>query len=429
MITTTIAVYNVTCSAGADYPTTFSISEKTEVHVYRTNALGEDQGELVYVEAFTGGATNEFKVTDVEKNGFTVELRDSYSDGKISIRRETDIDQQTRYKSGTDFPAAAQEKALDKLTMIIQELNEVLNRQLGISLSDDAGSLSIPSFEANKYLGLNGSNEFVWKEGTVAVQNDEIKDSHIDWGTGSEQVSAVDMPIADAGSHFTGTDVETALQEAGVHNDSDGKDHADVVLNNTHRSSDGKNHADVVLNNTHRSSDGTDHSYIDQDIKKAASPQFAGLHLYDQSTNADRNIEFASDASMLWDESEDTFKLDKSLDISGTINTGRGDNEVDPEPEFGKYTRVMSGDYTYTLTALAVGQTRYQYIFADYDGTVYDFAVKLPSGGTYGVTAFRIGSSAISYASNSVAGGTTILPLHTVNNTNGFYFVVYRKLT
>jgi microcystin-dependent protein len=42
---------------------------------------------------------------------------------------------------------------------------------------------------------------------------DEIKDTHIDWGTGAGQVSAVDLPIADAGSRYTGTEVETALQE------------------------------------------------------------------------------------------------------------------------------------------------------------------------------------------------------------------------
>lgn len=43
-----------------------------------------------------------------------------------------------------------------------------------------------------------------------------IKDTHIDWGTGVLQVSAADMPIADAGSHYVGTTVEAALSEIGV---------------------------------------------------------------------------------------------------------------------------------------------------------------------------------------------------------------------
>lgn len=45
------------------------------------------------------------------------------------------------------------------------------------------------------------------------IVDDSVKDVSIDWGTGSEQVSAVDVPIADGGGLITGTEVETALQE------------------------------------------------------------------------------------------------------------------------------------------------------------------------------------------------------------------------
>jgi hypothetical protein len=44
-------------------------------------------------------------------------------------------------------------------------------------------------------------------------KNDVIRDNHIDWGTGSGQVSAADVPIADGGNRYTGTNVETAMQE------------------------------------------------------------------------------------------------------------------------------------------------------------------------------------------------------------------------
>lgn len=49
--------------------------------------------------------------------------------------------------------------------------------------------------------------------GVVSINTDAVNDTHIDWGTGASQVSAVDVPIADAGSYLTGTEVETALQE------------------------------------------------------------------------------------------------------------------------------------------------------------------------------------------------------------------------
>lgn len=50
----------------------------------------------------------------------------------------------------------------------------------------------------------------------TGLVDDCIKDNHIDWGTGANQVSAVDVPIADAGGYFVSTEVEGALQEAGA---------------------------------------------------------------------------------------------------------------------------------------------------------------------------------------------------------------------
>jgi len=47
----------------------------------------------------------------------------------------------------------------------------------------------------------------------VNVLTDQIKDTHIDWGTGSNQVNASDIPIIDSGGYFTATKVESALRE------------------------------------------------------------------------------------------------------------------------------------------------------------------------------------------------------------------------
>lgn len=50
---------------------------------------------------------------------------------------------------------------------------------------------------------------------TLRVKADGINDTHIDFGTGANQVSAVDIPITDTGTYFEGTEVETALAEIG----------------------------------------------------------------------------------------------------------------------------------------------------------------------------------------------------------------------
>lgn len=83
----------------------------------------------------------------------------------------------------------------------------------------------------------------------IINKNDVIKKSHIDWGLGADQVSAIDVPISDSGGIITATEVENALQE---------------------------NRTAINLNTTHRSSDGSDHSYIDQDVTTTSSPTFDG---------------------------------------------------------------------------------------------------------------------------------------------------------
>ena len=264
MITTLTAIVNTLVADGVvDFPANYKITDKTHVHVYYVDGLVAEL-ELDQVAVFTAGTPNEFKVNAITDSGFNVELRDAYdtSDGrKISTRREVPLNQLVAYPPGNDFPAATHERALDKLTAIVQQFNETLARQISMPLSEDAETMELPAFIPNYYLGLNGDNELIWKVGTVAVGNDEIKDSHIDWGTGAEQVSAADMPIADAGDLYTAAEVEAALAEV-------------IAALNTHKAADGKEHSDVVLNNTHRGSDGSDHSFIDQDVKSTAGPTF-----------------------------------------------------------------------------------------------------------------------------------------------------------
>ena len=49
--------------------------------------------------------------------------------------------------------------------------------------------------------------------GSIHIKADGIKDTHIDFGTGATQVSAVDIPILDAGTYTAQTEVEGAIQE------------------------------------------------------------------------------------------------------------------------------------------------------------------------------------------------------------------------
>lgn len=171
---------------------------------------------------------------------------------------------------------------------------------------------------ANKGIASFDSNHFSVTSGAVSLVANGVDDTLIDWGTGAGQVSAGDVPIADAGVIITATDVEGALQENRTaldlnttHRTSDGSDHSFIdqsVVSGASPTFDGNNFTGIDandvdiadagglitatdvegalqenrtalnLNTTHRTSNGTDHSYIDQDVTSGSSPTFDGAN-------------------------------------------------------------------------------------------------------------------------------------------------------
>lgn len=60
---------------------------------------------------------------------------------------------------------------------------------------------------------ISGDKTFSGAVTLGALAADSINDTHIDWGTGANQVAAGDVPIADTGAIFTATTTEAALLE------------------------------------------------------------------------------------------------------------------------------------------------------------------------------------------------------------------------
>jgi len=119
-----------------------------------------------------------------------------------------------------------------------------------ITLTAGDGLSGGGDISANRNFSVNVDNSTIEiATDTLQIKANGINDTHIDFGTGANQVSAIDIPIADSGAIITATEVGGALQE---------------------------NRTAIDLNTTHRTSDGTDHAYIDQDVTIAASPTFGG---------------------------------------------------------------------------------------------------------------------------------------------------------
>ena len=80
----------------------------------------------------------------------------------------------------------------------------------------------------------------------LTAGTDNVKDTHIDFGTGATQVSAGDLPIADAGTIITATEVEGALQE----------NRTAIDLNTIHSTDNTQAHTDYLINNGNDTTSG-----------------------------------------------------------------------------------------------------------------------------------------------------------------------------
>ena len=85
--------------------------------------------------------------------------------------------------------------------------------KVGMDIRLDSSSAGDGLGFSSGVLSVNVTGALEISADSLQVKADGINDLHIDWGTGTNQVSAVDLPIADANSVITATEVEGALQE------------------------------------------------------------------------------------------------------------------------------------------------------------------------------------------------------------------------
>ncbi len=91
-------------------------------------------------------------------NGGTVTFVTAPANGTtVVIVRDPPTTQLTAYNNQDPFPASSHERALDKLTMLIQRREEKLNRAILLKESSSLSSLTYPDPEAGKLLRWNAS--------------------------------------------------------------------------------------------------------------------------------------------------------------------------------------------------------------------------------------------------------------------------------
>ena len=75
----------------------------------------------------------------------------------ISILRNVPLTQLTHYVENDPFPAASHERALDQLTMEVQQINETVSRAITLPPATSGVSTSLPTAQPNQLLAFNSA--------------------------------------------------------------------------------------------------------------------------------------------------------------------------------------------------------------------------------------------------------------------------------
>ena len=119
--------------------------------IIRTDATGAEATQTL---------TTHYSVTGAgDDAGGTVTMVTAPASGEtLVIVRRTDQQQNTDYTTGGDFSASSHETALDKLTLLVQDLEEKVNRALKLAeTTPTTPTPTVPEPSAGKVIGWNAS--------------------------------------------------------------------------------------------------------------------------------------------------------------------------------------------------------------------------------------------------------------------------------
>ena len=203
------------------FPFSFKIfTPSTDLTVIHRTAAGVET-VLTYASDYTVAAVDEDYT-----NGGNVTLADPYSNGdQLVISREMQLTQETDYTENDPFPAETHENALDKLTMIAQQLDEKIGRNLTVPITDsNPGDLPNATDRAGNFLAFDASGDPIAAAAVTGVPVTPFMQTLLDdvdaaaglATLGITTRAADDVDVADSGGYFVSGDAESVLAEIGA---------------------------------------------------------------------------------------------------------------------------------------------------------------------------------------------------------------------
>jgi hypothetical protein len=174
----------------------YSGNGSTTVFAYTFKILDDDEIQVI-IRSSTGTETTKTKTTHYTVSGVgsagggnITFLTAPGSTETVVLKRNTTKTQETDYVANDPFPANSHEEALDRVTMIAQEIQEELGRSLKLSKTNTMTSTEFTvgaSDRANKILAFDtngelsvtqelGTNRGSWSAGVTFNGRDIVKD-------------------------------------------------------------------------------------------------------------------------------------------------------------------------------------------------------------------------------------------------------------
>jgi|TARA_R100000084_G_scaffold48505_2_gene20083 hypothetical protein len=155
----------------------YSGNGSTTVFAYTFKIFDDDDITVIIRTDSTGAETTKTKTTHYSVSGVGVASGGNITFGSapasgetVVLLRTTARTQTTDYTPNDPFPAATHEDALDKLTFMVQELEETVGRSLKVSKTNVIATSEFTTSaadRANKLLSFDGSGDLTVTEGKV----------------------------------------------------------------------------------------------------------------------------------------------------------------------------------------------------------------------------------------------------------------------
>jgi len=155
----------------------YSGNGSTTVFAYTFKIFDDDDITVIIRTDSTGAETTKTKTTHYSVSGVGVASGGNITFGSapasgetVVLLRTTARTQTTDYTPNDPFPAATHEDALDKLTFMVQELEETVGRSLKVSKTNVIATSEFTTSaadRANKLLSFDGSGNLTVTEGKV----------------------------------------------------------------------------------------------------------------------------------------------------------------------------------------------------------------------------------------------------------------------